>query len=666
MKPARLLLALVACAACQKVPVTDISAGFSLADATWFEQEQTLFVFWRVQAEQGIGPDSQVEISYLTDVEQKDWTPVAQLTTVHTHVPVDCGVDGLCGSTSIHLTKVPRKVALRMRYHRDGEMTLDAQVNLNVVGSGPAYTSRSLIVYGVFDASNTQVQWRARHQFPTLRNEEVQELGLRRSLRVEDPGYSDFWPLPDDNPYGYAAASRCPANQTALGWGPVETMERAVFDPDVLPLEASTSADVCARSIVTDALGTFEAVAVARKNPEVRPAFPALRSPIRENTRIGFLLEPCNRTISEIHLEMQEQRLLLSNPITVCIDDWDSSSFGPNFASRLRAEIDRVRAAGKDMVVTVALHHDDRTGGLAALVEQVLEQELSLERDKSSPRVSGAFVFDSYGYTLTRPGLARLALWCPALVDEQAQPTASAHYCALQPDMPDLTVGPFKFSTLPILPTRSSYETFVEKYSEDEAGRMTELQFLAPERTPISENIDVGDYGVATFFNNETISAQPSDAFSFCASEDPDVAAMASAVVFLHPLSPDPMPISVLPEAQAQAPASTYALGIVWDFPFLLRLKYETSLAGAATAYSFSIPFGIASDTEAYYGTQLWEKGEFPLSDTLLQCVRFCDHPTFDSAGVYNVLAPFRTAYASQCYRPRFPTPADGGFPIDP
>ena len=45
-----------------KVPITDINAFFSLSDATWFEQEQTLFFFWRLQAEQGLGEESQLEI----------------------------------------------------------------------------------------------------------------------------------------------------------------------------------------------------------------------------------------------------------------------------------------------------------------------------------------------------------------------------------------------------------------------------------------------------------------------------------------------------------------------------------------------------------------------------------------------------------------------------
>jgi len=672
----RVVLAALLLTACDKVPITDINAGFTLAEATWFEEEQTLFVFYRLEAQQGLGPESQVELSYLTDEVELPWTPIAELTPVHTHVPVDCGENGRCGSISLHVPIVPRDVRVRLRYHRTGEMMLDAPLLYHVIGRGPAWSHRSLIVYGVFDETNTRVQWRARHQFPSLRNEEVQALGLRRFVRVSDPRHGPLGLGSFDNPYGYASAPDCPLLHAPLGWEPVETMERARFDAHALPLTASTSEGVCASSMVTDALGTLQAVALARKNPEVRPAFPMLRSPIRSNTPIGFELRPCRRTLSEVHREMQLQRLLLSNRVEICTDDWRSPGFSTTFGARVRSEIEAVRAQGKDMVLVLSFHHDDTTEQLAALVGEALERELAPERDKSSPRVSGAFLFDSYGYELTRPGLARVALWCPAKMEEPPLPdglpgddpeetptpgTAAARSCPLMPDTPDLKLGPFRFTSLPILPTRSQYLRFVEKYSESQAGRMRELSFLAPERTPLSENVELGTYGVATFFNNEVLTAAPTDAFSYCSSES------EAPVVFRHELMEEPIPLSALPEAHAQAPQSSYPLGLAWDFPFLLRLKYETRIAGAMTALSFTVPFGIASPEEAYYGTGLWEKGEFSLAETLLQCTRFCDHPTFDSAGVYNVRSPFRTAYGSQCYRPRYPAPATaGGFPLDP
>jgi hypothetical protein len=202
---------------CEKVPIVDIEARFALADFTWYAEEDTLFVFYRVDAEQGLGPASQIELAYRTDESDLGWTPLAELSPVHTHLPVDCGSRARCGSTSLHIPRVPRQVRLRLRFHRDGETTLDAPVAFNVVGRGPAHTNRSLLVYGVFDESNGHVEWRVRHQFPSLRNEEVRALGLRRNLRVTDPRHGEVPVSLPDNPYGYAFAAACPPNSGPLG-----------------------------------------------------------------------------------------------------------------------------------------------------------------------------------------------------------------------------------------------------------------------------------------------------------------------------------------------------------------------------------------------------------------------------------------------------------------
>jgi hypothetical protein len=84
------------------------------------------------------------------------------------------------------------------------------------------------------------------------------------------------------------------------------------------------------------------------------------------------------------------------------------------------------------------------------------------------------------------------------------------------------------------------------------------------------------------------------------------------------------------------------------------------------SAFSLTIPFGVPITDQAYYGTELWQQGEFSLRNTLLQCTRFCDHPTFDSAGVYHITAGFRATFRDQCYRPRNPVPHPEGSPRDP
>ena len=78
------------------------------------------------------------------------------------------------------------------------------------------------------------------------------------------------------------------------------------------------------------------------------------------------------------------------------------------------------------------------------------------------------------------------------------------------------------------------------------------------------------------------------------------------------------------------------------------------------------MPFGLASPAETFEGSPLWSGDEVDLSEILLRCDRFCRHPTFDSAGVYNLRNLFDETFRNQCYVPVFPRRGDGGFPDDP
>lgn len=674
---------------CDKVPLGQADVVFKVADATWFEEEETLFVFYEVHADQGLVPQSEVEVSYRTDPAVLDWTPVHQLPSVHRHLPTDCGPRTLCGSTSLHVPALPSRVELRLRYHRDGELFLDTNTHFNVIRRGPPSTHRSLVVYGVFDETNARIQWRARHQFPALRNHQTpgtprgaEDYGLRRSFRVESRRHGALPVQRSDDPYGYGSSGPgCPAGMAALEPLTLGTSDRAIFEPAPLPLSTSDSPAVCATSTVSDARGEFQAVAFARKNPQVRPAFPVLRSPITANRQVQFLLRLCNQegSASELasHLGMQRQRLLLDGVEETCVDDWRSPAFSARLATLVRDRTDAARREGRDMVLVVALHHDVQGGQLGREIERALGPLLLLERDKSTPRVSGAFVFDSFGRSVSDPALSRLLLWCPTTLDfpnlDQI-PGDGLTVCPLWPDVPDAALGPFRFNTLPILPTRAQYLSFIARYSEAQAGSMKELRFLAPARTTTSQTVPHGPFGQITFFNNEVLDAAREDAFSYCPPAGPEGCAgpsspeaCAAAVVRVRSAaSREPFPIDQLPRVHAASPQRSYALGLYWEYPFLLRLQYEIIISGAASAYGLTVPFGVGVQNQAYSSARLWERGEFPLSGVLEQCTRFCDHPTFDDAGAYQILAPYRPTYQTACYRPRFPTEADGGFPLDP
>lgn len=681
-RPVGAVAGLLLLGSCGKVPIFSIEAGFSLSDASWFAEEETLFLFYEVHAQQGIGDLSAIEVTWNTDDEQMPWTPLSDLVPVHTHVPIDCGVDARCGSASVHVPIQPREVRIRLRYHPDGELALDAKTVFNVVEPGPAHSNRSLVVYGVFDQGNQRVQWRGRHQFPTLRNQQVQELGLRRDIVVRDQAFGTADLATPDNPYGYGVD--CPPTFVDMGFGELATDERARFEPSDLPLGASIASTVCAETTVTDATGTFVADAIARKNPEVRAAFPVLRSPTHDATPLRFFLGPCDRTISAEHEDMQHQRLLLGNTPTTCTEGWDQPGFVGDLVVAFRDALESERPVGTDMVLVVALNQDEP--GLAEVVEQAMAQVVPEERLRGSPRLAGAFVLDSTAHRLSIPELSPVTLWCPSTIalDEG---DASSRTCAIAPDIPDLVLGPLSFGVLPILPSRDQYLDFVDTYSDAQAGSVRSLSFRTPEFAAIADHVDVGGFGVATFLNNERISADADDAFSYCVGEEfqpfvfrTDFMASEGFAELVdqgcEELGLDASLCAVgelglasidqLPEWHDTFREDSYELGIFWEFPYLLRMEYELVAAGSVSAFGLSVPFGIASPAESYYGAPLWTQDEFSLAENLKQCLRFCDHPTFDSAGVYHVTDPFRTTYAHNCYLPIYPKPGDSGFPLDP
>ena len=169
-------------------------------------------------------------------------------------------------------------------------------------------------------------------------------------------------------------------------------------------------------------------------------------------------------------------------------------------------------------------------------------------------------------------------------------------------------LGPFSFSSLPILAPRDQYLDFIGTYSEAQAGQTTGLQFLTPEFATTSEHFDYGEYGVVTFLNEENFSADEDDAFSYCVPDTFQIYAFRTPFLqdgggdLLQELCkegklPDELcelaalgllPIELLPDWHNQFGEDRYELGLFWDFPFLARMEYETVNAGS----SYNIPPG--------------------------------------------------------------------------
>ena len=130
-----------------------------------------------------------------------------------------------------------------------------------------------------------------------------------------------------------------------LDLAPVSTQERAVFHPETLPLEAADAPVICVDATVRDGVGLYTTTAMARKNPEVAPAFPVLRSPVAEARVLPFFLGPCDDEFDARHARMQRQRAGMQGVPTTCIDDWDAPGFEERLMEDFLAALEGAREA---------------------------------------------------------------------------------------------------------------------------------------------------------------------------------------------------------------------------------------------------------------------------------------------------------------------------------
>lgn len=680
----------------QKVPVRDVGAEFSIADAAWFEEEETLFFFYRVEAKQGLNETSRIEIAFDTDDSQIPFTPLHDFAPVHEHLPVDCEWNFRCGSWSLQLSQPPRNVRMRLRYHKDGDTFLDSPLAYFRVDAGDDHLQRSAILYGVFDEENVRVQWRLRHQFPSLRNEEVEALGLRRRFRIFDVGYGmlDVYGRPvrvlgnaenrvdrptffADNPYGYGWLGTCPTAFTAIPVAEMETSARAVFQADPFPLSASSFPFACATGEVTDARGTYTTSAWAQKNPEVESAFSLMRTPVRRLHEVRYYIDFCLEEDDTGHREMQQQRLLMQPQQVFCIDDEGPDTLQQRFMVEFRRRIESERTIGEDLVFYLGLHRGPNSDWVAISLEKALAEIFQVELNRSTPRLAGAFVFDSEAFFITEPAVEFTTLWCPSFPEFDLLDgllTGTPRTCSTSlVELPDFTIQNVSFSSLPILPSRENYDAFAEKYGTAYLGSVKSLSSKSPLRTAESENVPVGPFEMATYFDDERISAGANASFSYCETEN----SLGWNLVFRSALDGSTRPLAAIADWHAATPEAVYGLGLLWDSTFYLELKYgtfavaqpeqqNTTVLDQELELKVTLPLGPEVPGVLYPFGDQWTAQEFDLRDVLLRCTRFCDHPTFDSLGIYQVRQTFRRTYPNACYAPTFPAIWEGGFPLDP
>ncbi len=620
---------------------------FPLAKAFWYEREATLFVFYRL--EHPLVQRAQAVLEMSLDGGD-NWLDTAAIQNVHQHLASDCGPQVLCGSLSLLRDQALAKLTLRYRYHRDASLGDQTQIAVvQVRAQSPAPQSYSL--YGIFDATNTYVQWRGRHQFPGLSHEDAQALGLRRLYRVlatkNQVNSSSFNRL---NPSLYGALSSC-EGQTLEGAPLFSEAGDDLWQFGQVPV---TSAQVCADTEVNQARGTAREIAVARKNPIVEELPQDLQLSFAPTYQIPLIFAACDATDQDF-LSFQAERLHFpQRTADLCMD---RGRFNPeSIIALLYAKIVAAKQTQKlEVSVVLILHYKEAE--LSAAVVSVVGQALAkIADDELYPRVAAFFIYDSFAPETDIMAQQKSVIWCPTH-DGRDDGLAS---CAYQPA--EVVLGSLEVRSAPTLP---DYESFLSLDETQKTGaKIDKLDIYAPRETSDTGRIGFVERDGASYIFNpfDRLTLGPTDFVSYCPLRDPS---QAFGYRFLDPAEPEkvaiPSPLRQLP-TRGREKNETYNLGVRLPVPFLVAVRYTTAAALGPKNFTAYLALRGKNTVDEAFGAAVLAGQPLPFRGVLSQCTQYCNHPAFDESGSYALARPWTEEFATRCYQPLLPQRAGLGI----
>ncbi|MCX6127916.1 MAG: hypothetical protein NTX25_02485 [Proteobacteria bacterium] len=613
---------------------------FSEVKAFWFEDEASFFLFYRIDHPLIQRPDSALEFSLN---QGNSWTDVKDVQNIHQHDAVDCGNVARCGSLSQKADTQVADIRLRLRFHKDSELADLAEFPVVIVKSSSPF-KRSFYIYGIFDTSNTYVQWRGRHQFPGLSHEQAEAYGLRRAYRIQNVEAQIPSSEPDSvNPSLYGKPSSCDGTKLDA---PIISSDQGE-DHWMINQIDSTYAQVCASSEVHDANGQYFAVAIGRKNPVVAAITQDLQLSYTKVTQVPLVFAVCS-AIDQAYLDFQLKRLKIeSHPIDQCLDRDQLSP--ESLLSLLYAKIVVAKQnLGPDIALIIVLHYSDSTFSQAVtlLFGQALE---AIANDKNFPRVAAFFIYDSFAPESLPLAKQASVIWCPMAGAEEEKLSS----CTFQPA--SVVVGSLELRNSPALP---DYTSFLNLSNEQINGAKIEnFSIYAPRETGetgrlIFENVGQMNY-VFNPFDQLQLSA--SETLSFCRLNDPFELFGFESLDKVNPLSANTL--SELPDVHRETKLDrSYSLGVRMTVPFFVSIQYSSTVAIGPKNYIAYLALRGKRTVSDAFGAAILRSEALPFANVLSKCTQYCQHPAFDESGSYVLARPWYEEFAQRCYNPLIPT----------
>lgn len=675
-----LLLPLVGLVACHndKVPLRPHGGDFETLSAHYFENEKTAYVFFSVENLRPRQALASWPSAFEMAVDRGDFASLDPDKAVHRHHLVECGPGRLCGSYSFHAEQAPGSIRLRFRYSEKAALGLESTVATLVHPAGRGADSQSQFVYGVFNASNEKIQVRVHDNFGDPDDAHVGEYGLERSYDVSAPSPADFSVADEQDAISEAGTDfiypagpcarfvRAEANGPSLAFSGKDAWLSSSF-----PSEA-TESGACFRARLLDHAGraVTAGMALARKNPVLANTGLNVRPPLKDAFRIPLVLSYCldqpdaAALTSGAFLDYQRFILDIADPtIDACFALGREEQFANDLAGAMDRKLAAARAAnpaGADFIFVVAINHklSPVVRTFHETIATALAQRIARELALSSPRLVGAFVYDSQSADLRKIPQAPGITWCPR--DERKGSADAANCSPLVGG--EVSFGPLNF-IIPMgpFPTLSSYVNYVAKYGDEGKSHdpKLNLQSVQTNGSSVTHGL-TGDQdrsagGIVTFFDGERLSLGAGEGVKFCRNRDNEH--LLDQFAFRENGTGRDAKILSAKEAQAfvqdRDRGTALDVGLRWNSAYVGSFSYELPVRGHVFGF---IPLSTTVRSSMPFGDPRWSRKRWNLGSLLQRCVRFCHHPTFDEGGTYQVTQSWSSLTA--CPNPRPPEPA--------
>ena len=686
---ARFILAILVLASlgCEKVPIRESHAQFDSSSSHWFENEKTQYVFFSVAGlrtgQAKLSWPSQFEMA----LDKGQFQNLDLSTGVFHHQLVECSPGRLCGSYSFHADKPVQNISLRFKYTSAGSMSESTTIPTAEHPANQGAASQSALFYGVFNSDNSRVQIRVHDNFGTPDSNQIKQFGMTRDFSIENEALTD---LTADDEANIAATSgsallfpadRCTdflpasASASAFAFSGDQAWTQTKYDSE------DARATACFRAKLLGRKGEVEnaAIGVARRNPVLTGAPLTIQPPLQAAQKVPITIGYCqglpesDQLTSALFLRYQEFILGISqNPsFDVCFTIEDEEKFGSALDQVIKGKLIAARSANPtaDLFLAVVINH--RLAPQITFFHQVIADHLASiiasESALISPRLVGAFVYDSQAPKgLTSKSNPQIT-WCPREEKKKKGPSAPAddkNYDADANCTPrkagTFEFGPFNF-LIPMgpFPTLDTFVDYTQKYGDRGETNNPKLELQAVRTTATSVS-DSSTSSLYTFFDNQRISLRVGENLRFCRERDTN--GLLNDLVFRKDQGRGKSPIydiDSIPDAlkagnQTRGGSPTIFVGLHWHSPFIGKFSFESPVEGKVFGV---IPVSATLGKSQAIGDALWSKGQWSLSTLAQKCLKFCYHPVFDEAGQYQTSETWNDR--STCVEPKMTEPTN-------